>query len=122
MKKSPLKRKSKSPRAKAKSKAWIVFSRFVRSRDKDICFTCGGDGNQAGHFVHSSLATYFDEMNVHAQCSGCNLYKHGNLGEYAIRLDRKYGNGTAEGLLKRGKKIKQMTTKDFLEIYERYKA
>uniref|UniRef100_A0A6M3Y7A7 Putative lambda recombination protein n=1 Tax=viral metagenome TaxID=1070528 RepID=A0A6M3Y7A7_9ZZZZ len=122
MKKSPIKRKSKSPYAKAKAKAWKVFSIYIRERDGHKCFTCGGQGTQAGHFVHSSQETYFDEQNVHAQCSACNLWKHGNLGVYAVKLDAKYGTGTAESLIKRGKGIKPMGPKDFLEIYEKYKT
>lgn len=71
-------------------KAWDVFSKWIRERDK-ICVTCGSRNTvlNAGHFWHGVLD--FDEININAQCTGCNNYKSGNLAPYSIYLINKYG-------------------------------
>src|SRR3990167_3937552 len=62
-------------------KAWNVFSKWIRERDK-TCITCGSRSSlQAGHFWHGVLD--FDPMNINAQCSGCNHFKSGNLAIYS---------------------------------------
>lgn len=78
-------------------KAWKVFSEWIRSKDavngNVECYSCRVIGNyktmQAGHYFHSKLD--FDERNVHVQCCGCNLYKHGNLAPYGVRLALEIG-------------------------------
>lgn len=72
---------------------WKYFSIFIRNRDGHRCFTCGGKGNQAGHYIAQGRSSYlkFDERNVHCQCARCNLYERGNLPAYAVALQRKYG-------------------------------
>ena len=52
-------------------KAWPVFSKWIRERDKYTCITCGkiGTGSfmHAGHYISRKFkATMFDERNVHA--------------------------------------------------------
>lgn len=88
LKKVALKGKIKNLQ-KEKVKAWSAFSQYIRARDK-ICVTCGSDKSlHAGHFWHAVLD--FDEMNVNAQCAGCNHYKSGNLAVYAAYLIEKHG-------------------------------
>lgn len=50
----------------------------------------------AGHFIHGRLD--FDPRNIHVQCSYCNRYLHGNLGEYAIRLIGELGQAGVKKL------------------------
>lgn len=80
--------------------AWSWFSKYVRLRDSDErgyckCITCGATKHwkemHAGHFEHNRNAIFFDERNVNAQCNGCNTYKGGDLGRYALALQEKYG-------------------------------
>ena len=78
-----------------KKKLWIEFSKYIRLRDKYICFTCSrkgeGSGIHAGHFISKSvggLALYFNEDNVHAQCYNCNINLSGNQWEYGQRLGK----------------------------------
>jgi hypothetical protein len=40
-------------------------------------------------------------MNVHCQCIYCNTYLHGNLGEYGIKLVKKYGLKKVQDLILR---------------------
>lgn len=76
-----------------KKKLWVVFSKYIRTRDKGICFICGkfseGSAYHAGHFIPKSvggLALYFNEENVHGCCYHCNINLGGNLYEYGQRL------------------------------------
>lgn len=86
-----------------KKKAWKVFSEFIRRRDKGRCFTCGKKLSwkemDAGHYIPASvcgLYLYFDERNVNCQCTACNRFRHGNLTQYALKLQKKYGKDILE--------------------------
>lgn len=87
-------KKKKTPSiSKLKKKLWEVFSKYIRTRDNYICFTCGrkgeGSGMHAGHFITKStggLALYFNEDNVHAQCYNCNINLSGNIWVYGKKL------------------------------------
>jgi hypothetical protein len=85
--------------SKLKNKAEKIFHQYICKRDNFTCFTCGQPGNQASHFCHNRLD--FDEMNLHCGCVRCNHFLSGNLGVYAINLDKRYGPGTAEALIAR---------------------
>jgi hypothetical protein len=106
-----------------KSKAWKAFSKYVRYRDKQ-CFTCGKIDDpknlDAGHFVHRNSATFFHEWNVHAQCTKCNRFLHGNLGEYAFKLEDKIGRKAINELRKESWKIKRWKPKELKQIEELY--
>ena len=99
-------------------KAWKVFSEYIRKRD-GRCFTCGARKElkelDAGHFYHGKLD--FDEMNIHAQCTKCNRFLHGNLGEYAIRLIDTYGREAFDEL---GKRRWAVNKWDFNTIIDEY--
>lgn len=89
--------KQKTPK-QLKAKLWKVFSEYIRRRDSGTCFTCGKQMNwkeaHAGHYIPQSvggLELRFHPYNVHAQCVGCNMFRHGNLTMYALRLQEKYG-------------------------------
>lgn len=100
-------KKKKSPRKKAIDDLDKVFSLYIRKRDMISgwvqCFTCGAlkpiEEMQCGHYVsrsHHSLR--WDERNCHAQCVGCNIFKKGNMDEYAVRLVAMYGHSILEEL------------------------
>ena len=102
MPKKPTKRKKLPTIPKLKKKVWKVMSLYIRLRDSDeddmcTCCTCGVrkpyKEMHAGHYIPKSLGLWimFHEENTHAQCPGCNLFKHGNLHEYALFLEEKYG-------------------------------
>ena len=84
--------KKKTP-AQLKKELWKIFSKYIRQRDKGICFICErkceGSGYHAGHFIPKSvggLALYFHEDNVHGCCYNCNINLGGNLYLYGKRL------------------------------------
>ncbi len=116
-------RKNKSPQRKMFDKAWRAFSSYIRKRDKSICFTCGAEGNQSGHFIHGKTKpTYFMEKNVHCQCSRCNLYLNGNGAVYLRNIQKKYGIKKGDELLAlKYAKPKIWKLSELEKIYNTYK-
>jgi len=115
--------KTKKPSvARLKKKADIAFSLYIRKRDKNICFTCGRQGNQAGHFRSRRYnSTRYDPLNVHCQCMQCNVLEHGNQYIYGINLDKKYGSGTAEKLYNKSLEHHKLTIEELTDIMVQYK-
>ena len=107
-----------------------AFSEFIRKQASDnwgraSCFTCDvrkpWKELQAGHYVsrsHNSLR--YDERNVQVQCSGCNIFKYGNMDEYALRLQEKYGKGILEELRLKKREIKNFKVSELEEIIKLY--
>jgi len=128
MKKTPLKRKSKtrSKRLILFDKAWALFSRYIRIRDKGICFTCGKRGEisemQAGHFTHNKVTpVYFDEHNVHCQCVRCNHFLSGNRDIYLRNIQKKYGIKEGDRLLRARDETHYYSVVELEGIIEKYK-
>lgn len=89
---------SKKTTAYLKKKLWEVFTKYIKKRDKNTCFTCGKiaekHGIGGGHYKPAGacgLDYYFSEINVNAQCTYCNLTLQGDQVNYRERLVRKYG-------------------------------
>lgn len=77
-------------------KADIAFSRFIRNRDavelQGRCCTCGGIGNQAGHYIkRSHKKVRWHPKNVHLQCAHCNHFLSGSEAAYSLFIVNKYG-------------------------------
>ncbi len=90
--------KKKKKLGTLKGKADTVFSKWIRARDKHICYTCGKvmqpKESQNGHYISRTFTSLrYDERNCHAQCIACNIFKKGNLTLYALRLETQYGTG-----------------------------
>ena len=109
------------------------FSLYIRLRDADsnglvFCFTCGRSkhyksGMQNGHFQSRSfLATRFDEHNCQPQCVACNMFKGGEQYKFAVALDSKYGEGTAEELEFKARQIHKFSRADYEENISYYKS
>lgn len=116
LKRTPLKRSTKrikrgKPPKKykpstLKNKLDAAFSLMIRERDQDSpCISCRKNpGTQAGHFVRREiLATRWHPKNVNSQCGGCNCFVHGNLAQYAVGLEEKWGAGTLQTLAALGR-------------------
>ena len=113
-------RKNRPKWIRLRDKAWRLCSEYIRKRDKGICFTCGLEGTQAGHFKHGkNCERYFDEYNIHCQCRRCNLFLSGNLAVYLRKLQQKYGIKKADELLKENK-TKRWRVKELEEIIKYY--
>lgn len=106
---------------------WKVFSLYIRLRDKGVCISCGKRGDikemDAGHYIPKTagLSIYFDEKNVHCQCTYCNRYMHGNLTRYALGLIEKYGNGILEELESKRNISRKFSIFDYQDLIKEYK-
>jgi hypothetical protein len=107
------------------------FSKFVRARDGmgqhfAKCFTCRGsydlDALSTGHFVRRrNTGLRWHPKNSHLQCTNCNITFDGNEEIYHLRIDLKYGHGTADMLRKVGKETKRWTTPELQELLAHYR-
>lgn len=119
--------------AQLKKKADSAFSQYVRYRDgwynptleiwECSCITCETvkplKEIQAGHFVsRGKNILRYDELNVNAQCVGCNMFKAGEQYLYSKALDLKYGNGTAESLMQQRFTTHKLTIPELEQIIE----
>jgi hypothetical protein len=116
---------------KLKKKADTAFSRYVRYRDGEVrqgvwqapCITCGiwkpVTQMQAGHFVSRTCNVLrYEDMNVHAQCQGCNIWHSGEQYEYSRQIDDRYGKGTAQRLHSRRHESKKWKAEELEQIIE----
>jgi hypothetical protein len=85
------------------ARVWKIFSIWVRKTAANFqglapCYSCGllfdWKSLHAGHFRHDCYD--FDPLNIHPQCSRCNTFLHGNLGNYAVHLIQEYGINRVE--------------------------
>ena len=125
LKKVKLKKYSSRPIPKLKKKLDVVFSKYIRVRDRNICFTCGykrEKGMQCGHFVPRQYnSTRYSELNNHAQCYVCNMLYGGQPDIYALKLEKKYGEGTVKKLNALRRTTKQFTVNELEEMIKVYK-
>jgi len=102
---------------------WRVFSKYIRQRDKFICYTCGKPGNEAGHYYHSKgYLIHFDERAVHCQCPSCNRWLSGKLQEYSLRLVRDYGPDILEEFNRLRNRSYKPTREEYEKRIAHYKA
>ena len=91
------------------------------------CFTCGivrgyKDGMQNGHFQsRKHLSTRFHEDNCQVQCIKCNIFDSGQQYLFSLRLDEKYGEGTAEELEFLARTIHKVSRAEYEEKISYYK-
>lgn len=104
----------------------VVFNKYIRLRDKNrLCISCGKkvvDGH-ASHFF--SVGAYpnlrFNENNVHLSCIECNLHKHGNTAEYALRLPERIGQAEFDKLLEQRNEPLKLSIPEIKTLIEKYK-
>lgn len=105
----PTKKKRLPSLESLSKKLWRLVSEYVRRKDADEygyvkCFTCGKadywQNLDAGHYIPKSVSLYlrFDERNLKPQDTACNRFRHGNLTQYALALEKLYGPGILEEL------------------------
>lgn len=109
-----------------------VFSQYIRLRNANAlgiaeCYTCGKQDNwkklQCGHFQsRKHYGTRWDETNCQVQCSGCNVFKYGEQYKFGVRLDKDFGQGTAEDLHAKAIKITKYSNADLEGLITKYKS
>lgn len=109
-----------------KKEAWTVFSKWVRNKDRGVCYTCKksgltGSNYHAGHFIsRRHNAVMFNEVNVRGQCMFCNLWDYGNSGAFAAEIIKEHGQEVFENLIKQSRQVKQFTVGELEEIIKKY--
>jgi hypothetical protein len=121
--------KRKLSRSKVVKKLDAIFSKYIRKKNsthgKATCFTCGKVDEwkylQCGHFQsRRHYATRWDEVNCQVQCSGCNLFKHGEQYKFSLELNKKYGSTTANDIHIKSQQEVKFSTNDLLEMIKKY--
>ena len=108
MKRTGIKRKSKTLIAKLKNILWELCKSIVRRRDGTICVICGkenldGSGWHTGHFIPSLTCGAFlryDLRNLHSSCYYCNVNLGGNGALFLIRLEEEYGRPFVDQIIR----------------------
>ena len=113
-----------------KKKLDRIFSIWIRKRDSNFqgyisCISCQSvihwTEADASHYVsRNHNITRYDTKNVNSSCRKCNRYLSGNIPEYTLALDRKYGKKTAEKLTIKGRKLHQFTITELQELITKY--
>lgn len=104
-----------------------VFNQYIRLRDKNKpCVSCEsklGSKYDAGHYFSSGghKAVTFDEDNVHGQCVACNQYKHGNLLNYQIGIEKRIGADRLLQLHEKAHQVRKYSADELQEIIKTYK-
>lgn len=109
-----------------------LCSEWVRRKKADWkgennCYTCGIKKHykelQAGHYVSRIYTnTRYYEENLRPQCYSCNVMRHGNMDEFAIRLERE-----TPGILKdlndwKRRPASTNTRQDLMMVIEDFKS
>ena len=134
MKRSWLKRKSKSPQKKIESELWKHCRRIVKKQSKDEfreidCYTCPAKGLQGancqlGHvpWPKSTLGAFlkYDLRVLKFQCFRCNINK-GGMGAVAYeRMEREMGK-KAFNKLKKDKQVSVKASDHYQQLLSKYK-
>jgi len=107
-----------------------IFSIYIRRKDaiNDIaqCVTCGKKDHwsklQNGHWAsRRHYSTRWDERNCNVQCSGCNVFRAGEIYLYTKYLCSKYGDNFPEELYKLSQKSIKFTDADLQDMITHYK-
>lgn len=114
MKRTPLRRKSKTPLAKAKDQLWELCKKITRDRYGNTCYTCHKQGLEGsnwhtGHFLTDSTCSTelsYDLRNLRPQCYHCNINLSGNWVTFETRLIADHGAAYVEELKQRNQATK----------------
>lgn len=132
MRKTKLKRKSKSPIRKIQDELWqecrrIIKSRYVLKDGTYVCFTCGkpieGSNCQLGHFIPNSVGgalLRYNLDNLRLQCYYDNINLGGNGAVFYKNLKEEMGQKHIDKLFK----LKAQTTKaidHYTDLLEKYR-
>src|SRR3990167_7403089 len=114
MKRTRLKRKSKSPQRKLEDEIWQLCRKIQYAKYGKTCFTCRkpveGQNAHLGHFIPRSVggvALRYNLDNLRPQCYYCNINLGGNGSAFYKRLLEDEGQEFIDKLFA----LKQQTTK-----------
>lgn len=126
MKKTPLRRKSKSPLRKSKDKLWTVVKQYIKIRDGNCCITCGtfceGTNAHCGHFIPDAAggnALRYHPLNINRQCMRCNVHLGGYGEKYAEEMEKLHGRKVVDKLRSLKRVICEIDYDQAIEYYEK---
>ena len=128
MKKTPLKKKSKSPQKKLEDKIWELCRQITDTRYPNTCYTCDaknleGVNKQLGHmWAKASVGAYlkYDLRLLRWQCFRCNI-NHGGMGaDFYTRMLKEIGT-KAMKQLEADRQVTVKALEHYQKIYEEYK-
>lgn len=103
----------------------FTFSRYIRIREADLngiceCYTCGKKEHwtklQLGHYIkRADTLLRWDVRNGNPQCVNCNCNMHGNIEEYAKRLEEEQP-GLPEQLKVESKEVNKYSREDLKQL------
>lgn len=128
MKRTGIKRKSKTPEAKLKEKLWELCKKLTRLAYGTTCYTCGkaglsGSTQQTGHFIPSSICgayLRYDLRNLRIQCYRCNIDLSGSGAVFYRNLVRDCGQSYVDDLFKDKQKIVKADRAFYQSLIDRY--
>jgi hypothetical protein len=106
-----------------------IFSIYIRRKDAideiATCVTCGKKDHwsklQNGHFMsRRHYNTRWDEDNCHVQCSGCNVFRSGEIYLYNKYLCLKYDNNFPDRLYEKSNITVKFADIDLIELIDYY--
>lgn len=108
MKKTPLKRKSKSKTKKYQDKLWELCKQIIRLKYGNKCYTCNavgleGSNWQTGHmWAKASLSSHlkYDLRVLRPQCMRCNCHMGGMGADFIENMRRIEGDNYVDTLQK----------------------
>lgn len=111
MRKTPIRRKSKSSLAKTKLKLWELCKQIVRKKYGYNCYTCSShtESPHTGHFISSSVCSTelrYSLDNLRPQCYRCNIHLSGNWIAYEDRLAKENSKEWVDELKKKNQQTK----------------
>ena len=116
---------------KLKKDTWSWCSKYVRLKyadynGYDTCYTCGVVKHykemQAGHgFGGRTNGILFELKVIRPQCAGCNIFKHGNYDVFHTKLEKEYGYGFLQKMLKQKNTTKQFTIQELTRKRNKFK-
>jgi hypothetical protein len=129
-----LKKKKKQSLAALKKKVQKTCNEYIRKRDSSngyfVCISCQKtlpmDKCNAGHYVPVGKSQFlrFNELNINAQCVGCNLFDNFHLIPYRKNLINKIGLEAVESLERTAEEVKvyKWTRDKLIEVENYYKS
>jgi 5-methylcytosine-specific restriction endonuclease McrA len=132
MKKTKLKRKSKSETRKVQDLLWQECRRIIKAKyikdDRYYCFTCGkeieGSNCQLGHFIPNSVggaSLRYNLDNLRLQCYYCNINLGGNGSEFYRKLVIEKGQPYVDALFELKNKGSINALDHYKKLLEEYK-
>lgn len=96
MKRTALRKVSKTPISKLKKKLWQLCREIIFIKHGSDCYTCPlrnliGSNRHCGHFISKSVcsaAMAYSLDNLRPQCYACNIHRSGNWISFESHLKR----------------------------------